>query len=119
MKIAKIDNNGDWIFGRGFANYATDEACIEQDVVTKLKCFVNDWFLDTENYIDWDYILSIKNNQDIIINEITRVVLNNDGVITLNYLNIDNNIANRKLNITLNITTIFNNNLNIVTGVSF
>ena len=63
MSVSKIDKNRDWNFGRGLANYITGSEEIAQNVATRLRSFVNDWFLDTEQNIDWFVLLGTRGTE--------------------------------------------------------
>ncbi len=80
MRVAGIDSTGDWQFGRGRASYRIRSNMILQNVVTNLKCLVNDWFLDTEYGIDWYYLLGTKGTQDQIIRSVSAMTLATFGV---------------------------------------
>jgi len=99
----------DWTFGKSKRNllYGDDE--IAQNVVTRIKSFKNDWFLDTEAEIDWLNILSSKNNKQTIINNIIRVTEATTGV--LNVTNVDVLVTGRYAAITLLYNTINNDNI--------
>lgn len=80
MATSRITEEGDWTFGQGLANYARGSEEVAQNVKTRIKMFKNDWFLDVLDGIDWFNILGNRNNQETIINELTRVVSNTNGV---------------------------------------
>ena len=46
MRVRAIDKNGDWTFGHSRNNYKTGIEAVKQSVVTRIKSFKNDWFLD-------------------------------------------------------------------------
>lgn len=110
-KTRKLDSNGDWTFGKGFANYIRKDDEIAQNVSTRLKSFKNDWFLDTEKNIDWFSILGNKNNEQTIKLEVTRVVKSTVGVLRVNSVEITSIYQNRNAIITVDFDTI--NNINI------
>ena len=54
MKAVRIvDQAGDWTFGNGRNNYATGRDGLAQSLSTRLKCIVNDWFLNFDFGIDY------------------------------------------------------------------
>lgn len=117
MKVSRIDENGDWVFGRGEGNYATGNKAIEINIITKLRSFQNDWFLNILDYIDWYTLLSINNNEKLIKDAIATTVLNSQGVLFVNLVDIDYNRELRKITIKVKFVTIYNKELSIVTGV--
>lgn len=115
MKVSRLINQ-DWTFGKGLANYVTDNNAINQNVSTRLKSFKNDWFLDTEANIDWLNILGNKNNQGIIESEVRRVTLATEGVLTIDNFNILE-INNRNVTIEIEYTTIFDQKIKTQVGI--
>ena len=102
MSVSRITESGDWTFGKGKANLAFNSEEIRQNVVTRLKSFANDWFLDISANIDWFNILGNKNNEKTIRSEVTRIVLSTDGIATLDKfeLIVDGREANIKIEFT-------------------
>lgn len=115
MRVSRLIN-GDWTFGKGLANYVTGSGAIRQNVVTRLRSFANDWFLDTTAEIDWLNILGNKNNQTVIDSEIRRVVLATNGVLAITKFEILS-ITERDATIQLSIVTIFDDIVNITVGI--
>lgn len=113
MKVSALDNNGDWQFGRGKALYLTNQLAIQQCVLTRLKSFTNDWFLDKTAGIDWFGLLSNKNNLKTIENEIARVMSNTYGVLSIKQLTLDVNYKARYLKIIATVVTVYSSEFNI------
>ena len=105
MSVSRITENGDWTFGKGKANLAVNSEEIRQNVVTRLKSFANDWFLDISANIDWFNILGNKNNEQTIRAEVTRVILATEGVTTLDKFELI--VDEREANIIIEFTDIF------------
>jgi hypothetical protein len=76
ITVRKLDDNKDWTFGQGLANYQDKDNAIAQNVSTRLKSFMYDWFLDQQANIDWFNILGQKNNKQVILNVVKTTVLN-------------------------------------------
>jgi uncharacterized phage protein gp47/JayE len=117
MKVRKIDSNGDWTFGQGLANYITRSAMVKQNVITRIKSFKFDWFLDINAEIDWFNILGSKNNEKIILSELERVVLATEGVRTITRLRV-NSITKRDAKIELSFTTIYDQSFTETIGIN-
>lgn len=105
MRVAGLDRNGDWRFGRGRAVYLQDSAAIAQNVATRLRSFKRDWFLDVEAGIDWITLLGRRNSRDQIIREVERVVLETEGVLRLTALSAD--VQGRNITISVNYDDVF------------
>lgn len=107
MRVAAIDANGDWTFGRGLSGYRRGTDAVRQMVQTRLREFVNDWFLDTTAGIDWIRLCSARDSQAEILREVRRVVLTTEGVLTLDFLSVELNRQTRALSISLRAGTIY------------
>lgn len=117
-KTRGLDADGDWTFGKGFANYKRKDDEIAQNVQTRIKSFKNDWFLDTEANIDWFSILGNKNNEETIKLEVTRVTKATNGVLRVNSVDIiEVDPINRKASIVIDFDTINNTNLKKQIGI--
>jgi len=107
MRVSRIDSNGDWTFGKGHANYLRRSDAIAQNVVTRLRSFVDDWFADIDAGLPWFELLGARNTRDRILREIERAVLATDGVRSIERLRIVEVDANRNARIELIYTDIF------------
>jgi len=107
MKVSGLDTNDDWVFGRGLASYKKDADAIGQNVKTRLKAFTDDWFLDTDNGINWFELLGTRDNEAKIRRAIEKSVLQTEGVIAIKSLEITN-INNRDLTFQIMYINVFN-----------
>ena len=117
MKVSRLDINNDWVFGRGDKAYVQGTKAIRQNVVTRIKSFQNDWFLDTDANIDWINLLGSKNNENQILREVERVTLETEGVLKINSLSIESDRKKRNAIIMLNFSTIYDDNINTQIGL--
>lgn len=108
MKVTPLDNNLDWTWGRPLLK--EDEA-IKQSIITRLRSFADDWFLDTSANIPYFDLLGDFNTEAILKNNISTVVRNTEGVLKINSLTLEN--VNRIAKVSLNIDTIYSKNLTI------
>lgn len=115
MQVRQLDDNQDWMFGYGKANYLKDNDAILQNVQTRLKSFKNDWFLDLDANIDWFNILGQKDTKETIIKEVERVTLQSEGVTRVNSIELDEDKTTRAAKININLDTIYsiNNSLGV------
>lgn len=116
MRVSGLDGNSDWKFGKGKADYISNDAAIRQNVSTRLKSFANDFFLDMSANIDWITILGQKNNQSTILKEIERITLATEGVMQITKLEI-NASTDRYAIITLKFISIFSNEISLEAGI--
>ncbi|WP_308568054.1 hypothetical protein [uncultured Providencia sp.] len=109
MKVRRLDDNHDWTFGNGRADYATMSEAISQSVLTKLLSLRHDWFLDLEHGLRWlDYL---KKNPNLIAMEsaIKSQILNVDGVVRITAFDIQLNPDPRKFTISATYIDIYGN----------
>jgi len=116
MSVRRVNKDGDWDFGQGLSNYATKGEEVRQNVVTRIKSFKNDWYLDTEAEIDWLNILSNLGNKQQILLDIENTTLATDGVKDLLQLSIDD-VTQRSATITLVFTTIYDDEFKEQIGI--
>lgn len=83
MRTRRLDENGDWTFGRGRESYATKSACVRQKVETRIRSFKQDWFLDREHGLDWLGNMSRRGNRVKLESVIRSCILQTNGVKTL------------------------------------
>ena len=107
MRVAGIDGNGDFIFGRGKASYKTKSNAIAQNVVTRLRLFTDDWYLDVDSGISWIELLGTRGNSSRIQRAIEKSVLQTDGVKAISRLEIEEDTETRGISIVLEYTDIF------------
>lgn len=118
MATSRLSELGDWTFGQQKAGYLTQSDEIRQNVVTRIKSFKNDWFLDLSANIDWFNLLSNKSTEETTERQITRTVIGTAGVRILNELNIDIDRENREATISLTYTDIYDEIITTTIGVS-
>lgn len=106
MAIRSLDKTGDWQFGNGLLDYKVQQKEIEQDIITSIKSWKNNCFFNLDAGIDWINYLGSYGTETNIKQSIIKVVSKIIGVIAINNYSAFLDI-NRKLNITLNITTIY------------
>lgn len=112
MRVAGLTAAGDWQFGKGKASYLTRSDAIAQNVVTRLRSFTEDWFLDISDGLPWFDLMGNKQTEQRILREVERVVLSTFGVRTITLLRVDGIDTNRDASIRLTYTDIFNTEIN-------
>lgn len=113
MRVAGLDKNGDWRFGRGKSIYITGSKAIGQKVVTRLRSFKRDWFLDVDAGVDWIQLMGARSTEDKILREIERVIVSTDGVLRLISLELETNRTNRTARIYATYEDVFNQEFEI------
>ncbi len=65
MIYRKLDEKGDYVFGRNQNNYIDGAAAVNQAVVTRLRQLIYEWWEDLEDGIPvWQKILGNRNKQE-------------------------------------------------------
>lgn len=117
MKVSGLDRNGDWRFGRGRALYIKGSDAVAQKVVTRLRSFKRDWFLDADAGIDWIQILGMRDSRGLIMREVERVITSTDGVLKLISLELKSNRVERTATIYASYQDVYGNELELVENI--
>jgi len=117
MIVSRIDQNGDWMFGLGLANYAVKSEAIAQSIETVLRSFTDDWFADIQHGLPWVELLGAKNTKPQIIVEIEKAVLNTYGVRSIELLRINSVDVNRVASISMNYIDIYDQRIDKTVSV--
>lgn len=108
MRVRSITLNGDWTFGKGRANYLTASKAIAQNVKTRLRSFLGDWYLDVKHGVDWINLLGNLNTERRIIRAVERTVLKTFGVVSIGKIEIVQRDNNRGIIIQIYYIDVFN-----------
>ena len=109
MIVRELDNNHDWTFGRGFANYLSRSDAIAQCVKTKLLALKKDWFLSRDDGIAWfDYLTKNPNTKQLEI-DVRTEIFKVEGVLNIDEFDILLDPENRQFLIQITYTDKFNN----------
>lgn len=72
--VRAIDELGDWTFGKGKNSYKFGIQALEQNISTRLKCFLGDCFFDLRAGIDWWTLMGGKDQLAIELNIATTIL---------------------------------------------
>lgn len=113
MIFRDLDSNGDWSFGKGRNSYARDARAIQLNVRTALLTFLREIFWQTDFGVDWWNLNGGKNPaaQTGIILQTRTVIINAEGVVRINSVDVSLNARTRALSLSYNIDTTFTRNL--------
>ena len=107
MRYRKLDTNGDYSFGQGQANFLIDDvACVAQKILTRLKLWEGEWFLDTTEGTPWLQQILGKNTKQLYDLAIQTRVLATDGVTKITEYG-SNLKSDRELVVTMKVDTQF------------
>jgi len=107
MQVSGLDSNLDWRFGKGRAVYKRDSSAIAQNVLTRIRSFRGDWYLNVTFGIDWIQLLGNLGTETRLLRAVESTVLQTDGVISIQRLGIIRRNANRGVTIELQYTDVF------------
>ena len=106
MKIRAIDENSDFMFGKGRSSYKDNAEAIGENIQTRLMSFLSDCFFDQNAGINWIELLGKKNGEKELILACKNVILQSYGVVKVNSISwIEDD--NRQLSLRFDIDTIF------------
>ncbi|MDF1593738.1 MAG: hypothetical protein P1P89_19700 [Desulfobacterales bacterium] len=108
MRVRSITSLGDWTFGKGKANYLTTSKAIAQNVKTRLRSFLGDWYLDTGHGVDWLNLLGNRGTERRIVRAVEKTVLQTEGIVTVSRIEIIRRDRNRGVAIEVDYTDVFN-----------
>lgn len=100
MRFRNVNDDGDWVFGKGRNSYLRGNEALMMNIKTRLLSFLNDCFFDTEAGIDWWNLLGGK-DQKALLASIQRVVLRSSQVKRI--VDMQSRLNNRKFAITLSV----------------
>lgn len=109
MRTRRLDATGDWTFGRGRESYATRSECVRQKVLTRLRSFKNDWFMNTDDGIDWLGNMARRGTRTKLESEIRSCILQTGGVKQLTVFTTQYEPKNRKLRVAATYLDIYGN----------
>ena len=107
MRVSGLDKNLDWKFGKGRAAYKRNADAIAQNILTRLRSFLGDWYLDTEIGIDWLTLLGNLGTEKRILRAVESTVMQTEGVLSIQELKIVGRDSNRGVKIQLQYTDVF------------
>lgn len=106
MIMRALTSTGDWQFGKGLANYNTNEAAVEENIQTWLQSWVNNCFFALRDGVDWRNLLDVGQQQNL--EDSIRVnILQCYGVVAVNALTAFFDSQTRHITIQADVQTIF------------
>ncbi len=106
MRVRAIDQNHDWLFGKGQNDYLQANAAIVQSINTRLSSFLGDCFFNLNAGIDWFNLLGSKNQVALNLS-ISATILNTQNVTGIRQLSVNLSHLTRDLTVTYQVQTTF------------
>ena len=107
MRVSGLDSNLDWRFGKGRAAYKRNADAIAQNILTRLRSFRGDWYLDVDAGVNWVELLGNPGTEKRIIRAVESTVLQTEGVISIQELKITGRDSTRGVKIRIRYTDVF------------
>lgn len=105
MIFRNLDADGDWCFGKGKSDYATDNKAIGLNIATRIRSWLNDCFFDMQAGIDWLNRLGLKDQRDLLELDLRRIISQSFGVTAILSLSIS--VSGRSFSAQYTVQTIF------------
>ncbi len=78
-RVRAIDDDHDWLLGKGQNDYQRGNAAVAQDINTRLASFLGDCYFDLGTGVDWFNLLGAKDQVALNLS-ISAVILNTPNV---------------------------------------
>lgn len=119
MIIRRVDENGDFVFGHGLADYLTQNEAIELLLRQRLWLWLGEWFLDITAGVNWPAILGTRPPAlRLAETEIRRIILDTPGVVRITAFDMNFDHRTFMVTIVVRITTEFSTDLEVTTPVA-
>lgn len=105
MIFRNLNNDGDWQFGKGIQSYTNKNQAIGLNIKTRILSWVNDCFFDQLAGIDWANRLGSKNQKDLLDLDLRRIILQSDGVTSIE--SFDSVLSGRNFTANYSVNTIY------------
>ncbi|ADG20402.1 conserved hypothetical protein [Paraburkholderia atlantica] len=117
MRVRRIDESGDWTFGHGRADYADLSESVAQRVVTRLRSFRGDWFLDLGHGIPWIERMERAGERERLETDIKRQILGTAGVAAILSFDVATDGTTRHMTVSTTLRDIYGNESDVSTRV--
>jgi hypothetical protein len=108
MRYRALDANGDMTFGQGSENFLVNSpAAVAQLVMTRMKLFRGEWFLDVTEGMPWSQEVLGKQPQATYDLAIRDHILDTQGVLEIVSYSSTRNPDTRALTVTVVLDTIY------------
>lgn len=108
MIYRKLDEDGDYTFGgNGNSFYRNDPLGVSQSVITRLRLWENEWFLDISEGMPYLDGVMGKYTMDDVDSIIKERIINTEGVVEITSYQSSFNPDLRKFSVSVTISTIY------------
>ena len=117
MSVRKVTSDGDWTFGKGLADYVSGSEEIKQNVVTRLRSFTDDYFLNVDEGSPWIELFGNLGTERQILRAIEKSVAQTNGVLSITELKLLDTDSNRNARIAVTYTDVYNTTASEIVGL--
>ena len=108
MRVRQLDADGDMLWGFGSQNFFIDDVqLVQQKILTGLKLWQGEWFLDTTAGMPWNTSVLGRVSQSIYDAAIQRQIRSTKGVTGITSYSSSFNAVTRNLNVNVQVSTLF------------
>ena len=108
MRYRKLDDAGDYCFGRGQFDFLINSPeSVGQAVQTRLQLWTGEWFANTEDGTGWGSRVLGRGTASIYEMELRRRILETSGVTEIADLTASYNAQTRTLDVIATINTVY------------
>lgn len=65
MIFRQLTSNGDWTFGAGLANYASNQQAVALNIRTSILMWKGDCFFSLPNWVNWKGLLNVGQQRNL------------------------------------------------------
>lgn len=106
MIVRQIDGSGDWLFGKGLSNYATQDNAIRQNVRTRLLSWTGNCFFSLGDWVDWRSLLDVGQRANAV-DAVKSCILQTPGVIAVDGVQASFDGRSRRYSLQFGIRTLY------------
>lgn len=119
MIFRQITSNGDWTFGAGLGNYASNEQAINLNIQTSILMWQGDCFFSLPGWVNWKGLMNVGTQQSLDA-ALQTLLSQLDGVMAITNASVVVNTTTRAFYATYTIDTVYSqqvtNQIQILSG---
>lgn len=107
MRYRKLDADGDMVFGHGREDYLTGTEAVAQSVLTRLRLWQSEWYLDTEEGTPYLTDILGKGTESSSVAALQSRILDTPGVKSILEISATQDPETRKASFSMTLDTIY------------
>lgn len=112
--VRRLSPTGDMTFGLGLSNFAEASEACAQNVSTRLKLILAEWFLDISAGVPYvEQVFNETSSQQLVESVLKKTILETTDVQSINSFSMVLDHRTRVAEINVALTTVYNDILNI------